>query len=217
MKVLIVEDHTALLEGIINYIEDNINNVDLYSTSDGEKALRMIVNQKFDVVMTDLNLPGLNGIDLIKEIKGRKLNLKIIVLTMYYNSNIINNLKELNINAFLTKNVSLSEIKEAFTAINNNETYITPEIQNLYNNSFISVEDEIILNDGFSKTYNLSKREIEVLDLMIENFSNDEIAEKLFLSKETIKTHRKNLFRKLGVNNLLDLYKLLVSCKYVKI
>jgi DNA-binding NarL/FixJ family response regulator len=217
MKILIVEDHIALLEGVVNYIKGNINNVDVYSTTDGEKALRMIVNQKFDIIITDLNLPGLNGIDLIKEIKSKKLNLKIIVLTMYYNSNIVNNLKKLNINAFLTKNVSLSEIKEAFNAINNNETYITPEIQNLYNNSFISVEDEIILNDGFSKTYNLSKREIEVLDLMIENFSNDDIAKKLFLGKETVKTHRKNLFRKLGVNNLLDLYKLLVSCKYVKI
>jgi len=216
MKILIVEDHIALQEGIVNYIKQNIKEAEVECTNDGEKALRVINDRKIDVLITDLNLPSLNGIDLIKEVRNKKNDIKIIVLTMYYNHSIISNLKKLNINAFLTKNVSLSEIKQALSTINNNKVYITPEIKSLYNNSFLVIEDETILNDGFSKTYNLSKREVEIIDLMVDNLSNEDIACKLFLSKETIKTHRKNIFRKLGVNNLLDLYKLLVSSNYIK-
>ena len=217
MKVLIVEDHISLQEGIANYVEQHIDTDKILCVNDGKKGLKILLENDFDMIITDLNLPGLNGVELIAEIKKLKLDIKIIVLTMYYNSSIVNTLKELNINAFLTKNVSLSEIHRAFEAIEKNELYITPEVKSLYHNSLISIEDEVILNDVFSKTYKLSKREIQVLDLMVENLSNDKIAEKLFLSKETIKTHRKNIFRKLGVNNLLDLYKLLVSSNYIKV
>ncbi len=216
MKVLLVEDHIVLQEGVKHYIESNIKDSEVFTSNSGSKAYKVFLREKFDIIITDLNLPGLNGIELIKKIKSLEHNCKIVVLTMYYNKKIVNSLKKLKINAFLTKNVSLKEVVLAFEHIDQNKTYITPEISNLYYNSLILSEDEIILNDAFSKTYNLSNREIEVIDLMIENHSNDVIADNLFLSIETIKTHRKNIFRKLGVNNLLDLYKLLISSNYIK-
>lgn len=95
------------------------------------------------------------------------------------------------------------------------ELYFSKEHLEKSENSLVSKDGEFLSDDVFFKIYELSNREVEVLQLMIENLSNDKIAKTLFLSIETIKTHRKNIFRKLGVNNLLDLYKQLVQANYI--
>ncbi len=213
MKILVVEDHRALQEGVVNYLKEHLSQSisEILTASDGEEALRILKTQPIDYLITDLNLPKINGLDLIKEVRQMKLSVHILVLTMYYNESIISQLKSLDIQAFLTKNISLSEIEEAIKNIQSNKIYITPEIVSLYNNDLSVDNDHLISTTDFAKSFNLSRREKEVLKLLIENLSNEEIGEKIFVSKETVKSHRKNIYRKLGVNNVLDLYKLIVS------
>ena len=220
MKLLIVEDHIAFLEGLEEYLNRSLGNEwDIQTANSGKNALQKF-NQgnHFDVLLTDLNLPGLNGTELIIEIKKRYPSIKVIILTMYYSRAIVSRLKEMGISAFLTKNVHREEILNTVLNINSIDLFVTEEIQGLfkdYNLENSGYEDENI--DVFIRTFSLSKREIEVMDLVIENKSNVEIGEEIFISAETVKSHRKNIYRKMGINNVLDLYKLLLSKGYVEI
>ncbi|GEM_PF-951986 len=220
MKLLIVEDHIAFLEGLEEYLNRSLGTEwDIQTANSGKNALQKF-NQgnHFDVLLTDLNLPGLNGTELIIEIKKRYPSIKVIILTMYYSRAIVSRLKEMGISAFLTKNVHREEILNTVLNINSIDLFVTEEIQGLfkdYNLENSGYEDENI--DVFIRTFSLSKREIEVMDLVIENKSNVEIGEEIFISAETVKSHRKNIYRKMGINNVLDLYKLLLSKGYVEI
>ena len=127
-------------------------------------------------------------------------------------------LKDLGISGFLTKNVSRQEILNTIKTSSTEDCYITEEIKGLFKDYFLEeMEDEEDKSDLFIRTFSLSKRELEVMDLVIENNSNTEIGDKIFISAETVKSHRKNIYRKMGVNNVLDLYKLLISKGYVEI
>ena len=113
---------------------------------------------------------------------------------------------------------SREEILDTVANIKDTDLYITDEIKGLFTEYDLeddSEEDEKV--DIFIRTFSLSKREIEIMDLIIENKSNSEIGNEIYLSPETIKSHRKNIYRKMGVNNVLDLYKLLISKGYVEI
>lgn len=212
MNILIIEDHTALREGLEIYLSSLDIITKIHSAKNGKEAIGILNSNKgIDLIITDLNMPEINGFELIEFSKTNYSSINIIVLTMYYNLSIANKLKSLNINAFLTKNTSLNEIKIAIEHINKNEIYLTQEVETLFNADSFEIGNQTIINDNFAKKHSLSKRESEVIEYLIENLSNTEIAEKMFLSYETIKTHRKNIYRKLGVNNVLDLYKLLQS------
>jgi len=220
MKLLIVEDHIAFLESLEEYLNNNLNKEwEIHTASNGKKALEKF-NQgvNFNVLLTDLNLPGINGTELIIELKKRYPKIKIIILTMYYSRAIVSRLKELGISAFLTKNVHREEILNTVLNINNIELFVTDEIKGLFKDYQLEGSDYDEENiDIFIKTFSLSKREIEVMNLIIENKSNVEIGEEIFVSAETVKSHRKNIYRKIGVNNVLDLYKLLISKGYVEL
>ena len=218
MRLLIVEDHIAFLQGIEEYLTNNLGkDWTIESESTGNGALHKFNSgDTFDVLLTDLNLPGLNGSKLVDQLKKRYPSLKVIILTMYYSRAIVTRLKALEISAFLTKNVSREEILETVANIKDTDLYITDEIKGLFTEYDLeddSEEDEKV--DIFIRTFSLSKREIEIMDLIIENKSNSEIGNEIYLSPETIKSHRKNIYRKMGVNNVLDLYKLLISKGYV--
>jgi DNA-binding CsgD family transcriptional regulator len=111
----------------------------------------------------------------------------------------------------LSKNASLSEFKVALNAIRTDQIYHSSEALKI---STIENSNSNILNDNFAKTFLTTPRETEVLQCMIKNMTNIEIGKSLSLSPETIKGYRKNIYRKLGVNNVLDLYKLVLSTKY---
>jgi DNA-binding NarL/FixJ family response regulator len=211
MNILIVEDHRSFKEGVELFLSQ-FPEYELLSAGDGKQALNVLNGaKKIDIIITDLNLPEMNGFEMIENVRTKFPEIKIIVLTMYYNKNIVKKLKTLNVNGFLTKNISLSEIKDAITKANEDKCYITREIISLFqDHEFSSFQDK-----NFAKTFCLSPRELDILDLMVENKTNQEIANAAFISPETVKSHRKNIYRKLGVNNILDLYKLLVANKYV--
>jgi len=142
MRILVVEDHIALQEGVVNYFKYNHPEMtEVIAVNDGEKALKILKEQPFDYLITDLNLPKLNGIELVEQLRSFNPTIAILVLTMYYNKAIITNLKTFNIQGFLTKNVSLSEIGKALAHISKNQIYVSPEVKNLYNNKLIFNED----------------------------------------------------------------------------
>lgn len=219
MNILIVEDHKSFLEGIEAYLYNYYQgNNKIFTATNGTEALTILNgSHNIQLIITDLNLPKKNGFELIEIVRNRLNNIPIIVLTMYYNKSIIENLKSSNINGFLTKNISLKEIPIAIdTILTKKKRYITKELINLYQEYDFEKSNINYQSDNFAKKFSLSLREMEVVDLLINNKSNTEIAEIMYISSETVKSHRKNIYIKLGVNNVLDLYKLLYSHNYNK-
>lgn len=216
MNVLVVEDHRSFKEGVELYLMQR-GSYQIYSASNGKEALSILNgDREINIILTDLNLPEMNGFELIETVKKRYPEIKVIALTMYYNRSIVRKLKDMGLDGFLTKNIALSEIEVAIDYALKGDCYVTKEILSLFqDHEFSSFQEDNIEN--FAKTFSLSSREMDILDLIVENKTNQEIAEESFISIETVKSHRKNIYRKLGVNNVLDLYKLLVANKYIKV
>jgi len=218
MNILIVEDHKSYLEGIESYLNNYYKGTSkIHTASNGEEALSVLNgSKKIELIITDLNLPKKNGFELIEAIRDRLANIPIIVLTMYYNKPIIERLKLLKTNGFLTKNVSIKEIPLAIEEVVNNKVYITSELINLYQNYDFETSNVNYKSDNFSKKFSLTLRELEVVELLLESKPNTEIAQVMEISSETVKSHRKNIYLKLGVNNILDLYKVLHTQNFKK-
>jgi DNA-binding NarL/FixJ family response regulator len=156
------------------------------------------------VLLLDVHLPDIEEEDLLKQIRVIKPELKVLYLTLMRGTRYIHKLVKYDIQGYLLKNASMEELKKALKAISTGEKYFSKEINILdteqdFRNT-ITIEDKKVEEI-------LSRREIEILTLICKEFSNSEIAEKLFLSVSTVETHRKNLIAKLGVNNTVGLVK----------
>ncbi|NOQ73534.1 MAG: response regulator [Crocinitomix sp.] len=207
MKVLVAEDQTMFLEYVVSLLKKRENELEIIVAKNGKDAFGMIHGNKIDILITDLNMPKLNGIKLIEKTRASYPKVKIVVLTQYQNKGLLRKMKKLKVDGFLTKNASQEDFHEMLNrVISGNFSFMTdtPSSNNLDHVN----EEEKLLMDPFPKMSQLSKRETEIIKILLENKSNQEIANQLFIGVETVISHRKNIYRKLGVNNILDLYKL---------
>ncbi|NVK66265.1 MAG: response regulator transcription factor [Flavobacteriales bacterium] len=208
MNILVVEDHTMFLEYIVSVLKNRENVHNILTASNGKDAFGLLHENKIDLLMTDLNLPKVNGIQLIERTRKYYPRIKIVVLTQYKNSGLSRKLKNLGVDGFLTKNASQEELNELLSVVISGDSLFTSQLTNEDHLESIT-EEEQLLSDSFQKISQLSKRETEVMHILLENKTNKEISDQLKIGVETVITHRKNIYRKLGVNNVLDLYKLI--------
>lgn len=207
MNVLVVEDHTMFQEYIVSMLNKREMVQNILTATNGKDAFGLLHENKIDLLITDLNLPKVNGIKLIERVRTYYPRIKIVVLTQYKNSGLSRKLNSLGVNGFLTKNASQEDLNELLTRIISGETrFSTDNSSHQRSNSF--QEEEQLLLDPFQKISQLSKRETEIMHILLENKTNKEISDQLNIGVETVITHRKNIYRKLDVNNVLDLYKL---------
>jgi DNA-binding NarL/FixJ family response regulator len=206
MTVLVVEDHTMFQEYIVSFLRSRSDLQKILTASDGKSAFGLLHENNVDLLITDLNLPKQNGIALIEKTKKYYPKIKTVVLTQYQNRGLLRKMKQLNVDGFLTKNANQEELNELLDTIQLGQSYF-PQHSNQHGIHHDSYEDEL-LSDSFQRISSLSKRETEIMKILLENKSNQEIADQLFIGVETVVSHRKNIYRKLGVNNVLDLYKL---------
>ena len=210
MKVLVVEDHAMFLEYVVSLLKKRENVFEIITAKNGKDASGLLHGNKIDMLITDLNLPKLNGIKLIGRVRAYYPKVKIVVLTQYQNGGLLRKMKNLQVHGFLTKNSSQEDFQEMLsTIISGNFSFMAgpPPSNNL---DHLNGEEKL-LTDSFPKISSLSNRATDLLKPLLENKSNQEVAHQLFIGVETVITHRKNIYRKLGVNNLLDLYKLVVE------
>ncbi len=208
MNILVVEDHTMFLEYIVSVLKNRENVHNILTASNGKDAFGLLHENKIDLLMTDLNLPKINGIQLIERTRKYYPRIKIVVLTQYKNSGLSRKLKNLGVDGFLTKNASQEELNELLSVVISGDSLFTSQLTPEDHLESIT-EEEQLLSDSFQKISQLSKRETEIMHILLENKTNKEISDQLKIGVETVITHRKNIYRKLGVNNVLDLYKLI--------
>ncbi len=193
--IIIVDDHPIVREGLINIVNNDSTFSVVGNSGDGAEAITLIDKIKPDIAVLDISLPNKNGLQIIREIKEKKLSTKIVVLTMYKEEEYFEEAIELGVNGYLIKENALKELTECLHKIIEGKTYICSEF------SDVLVKQRNELKSFNSKTQgleNLSKTEIKVLKLISQNLTSKQIANELFLSIRTIQNHRNSIGHKLG-------------------
>lgn len=210
MKTLIIEDH-ALFAEAFKYLLIETNYFDLIEIeTDSNKALETVKSIKPDILFIDLNMPHKNGFDVIFELKKENIKLKIIVVSMVNDTSIIAKAFCQGVNAFIPKNTSFNELNNAIKVVLDHQRYLPLEFEK----EVFTLEEKINAEKDFnfnSENETLSEREVEIIKLIAQGYTNVEISEKLFLSPLTIKTHRNNILKKLNINNTAALVKYAIN------
>ncbi len=202
IKLLIADDHRILLDGLVQMLKD-VPNIDIVSTaSNGEQVLLKMSSYYVDVLLMDIQMPLLDGYETAKIVASKYKDTKILILSMHSEKIYIERMHSVGVHGYLLKSAGKDEIIEAIEKVYQGGKYFSADVTASILNQNLSDS-----NIDMSKSSTLTKREIEILKLISEGWKNPEIAEKLFLSVETIKTHRKNLMRKLDISNTAGLVK----------
>jgi len=198
IKVLIADDHAMVRQGLktILELEEDINVVS--QASNGEEAVLRAREQKPDVILMDINMPVLNGLQAIKMLKDEDSRYRIIVLTLHQDREYLFKTLQLGCEGYVLKDAESSVLIEAIRSVYNKQTYIQPNMTGELVKEFNRVT---LIEQDKSITNNLTNREIEVLKLIAEGMINKEIAKNLFISEKTVKNHISNIFKKLDVND----------------
>ncbi|TDQ82835.1 response regulator [Sphingobacterium yanglingense] len=202
IKVAIVDDHKILTEGLQGLIDDS-GIAQVVGIAHSAAQCRDSVNfWKPDVLLMDVGLPDRSGVDLCKEIKTLNPDIKILALTTHNEYSIVRQMLDNGASGYLIKNAMTEEVLAGIQAVANGETFLCHEIDMMMNRP---KENHIWLSD----------REREMLRLVAEGLTNGEIAERIFLSPETIKSYRKNLLLKLDAKNTAVLIRIAIEQKLI--
>lgn len=204
IRLVLADDHTILLDGLRAMLKNqqDIEVVGFYN--DGQKLWDDLENTlPIKVALLDISMPGLDGLQLTKKIKEKHPEIKCLILSMYDDENHVMDLIDAQADGYLLKNVGDMELLTAIRKLADGGVYYSQEVTDLI---------ATVIKRGKSKCEapqipKITPREIDILKLIAEELKNAEIAERLHISESTVETHRKNMMRKIGVNNAVGLLK----------
>ena len=212
IRVFITDDHEMYLEGLALLLGKQQDIEVIGTAASGQALLAQVPDLQADILLLDVYLPDITEEELLVSIRTIRPDLKVIYLTLLRGTRYIHKLTKHNIQGYVLKNAPLEELLTALRTVHEGSSYFSKDIhigdRDEDFRSTITIEDRQI--DDI-----LSRRELEVLKLICREYSNAEIAEKLFLSVSTVETHRKNLIAKLGVNNTVGLVKFALRHKLI--
>jgi len=207
IKVLLVDDHRLIRDGIRFYLEKQEDEITIAGeASDGKQALIFLEKNPdaVDIMLTDISMPEMNGVELATEVNKCFPKVKIIALTMIKDSQYVKQMLQAGASGYLLKNAREKEIVEAVKTVSNGETYYAQEATK-------AIMDFMSKKKQDPEVVAISKREKEVLRLIIDELSNQEIADKLFISIRTVEAHKRNLMEKTGSKTLAGLVKYAIN------
>jgi len=190
INILIADDHVLLRQGLKQIIELEEDMKVIYQASDGEEAYEIAKKISPDIILMDINMPNINGIKAAKMLKNDNPKNKIMFLTIYNDKEYLMEALKIGVEGYILKDADSDELIKAIRTISNGGVYIHP-----------SLVSEIENLDVDECKKELTDREMQILSLIAEGYSNKEIADKLFLSEKTVKNHVYNIFRKLDVKD----------------
>lgn len=202
IKVFIIEDHPIVIDGIKSLV-NNSGVAELTGfAKTATEALKLLPTCEAEVVLLDINLPDMSGIELCKIIHSKFADLKILALTTFLQRDFVDKMLENGAMGYLLKNAPSEEIIEGICTVAEGEKYVCDAVTQL-------------INKQNHDTMFLSRREIQILSLIAAGDTTKEIADKLFISVFTVETHRKNLLTKLNARNMVSLIKIAMDYKYI--
>lgn len=198
IKLMIVDDHALIREGLTKILEMEENFQIVFKASDGNEAIEYIKDNNLDIVLLDINMPNMNGIETLKKIKQINPSLKIIMLTVYDAREYLIETLNLGANGYMLKDAEADSLVKAIEAVYNGGSYIHP---NLAGELFKEINRQRVNKSSKSGVEALTKREYEVLLLIAEGMSNKDISEHLVISEKTVKNHVSSILRKLDLQD----------------
>ncbi|WP_298306469.1 response regulator transcription factor [Flavobacterium sp.] len=200
ITLVIAEDHQALIDGIRSFLEYEEDITVLGEANDGEMLIDLVRKKQPQIVLTDIRMPKCDGIAATKTIKKEFPNTKIIAFSMFDQAEAIHQMKDAGVSGYIMKNSSLKKVLEAIRIVAKNGNYFDDSITT----TDVTSKEEIVL----------STREKEILRLIGEGKTSQEIADILFIGKSTVDTHRKNILKKMNIQGKTDLIRFAVERKY---
>lgn len=216
IKIILVDDHQIVRDGIKALIVDDSYIEIIGEAKDSEEFFNILKSQTPDIVLLDISLPKVSGIEISKILKADHPNIKILMLSMYTSEDFIFNALKAGIDGYLPKNTTRDELLLAINEINNGKEYFSKSISDTILKSYVnSAKQGSKVSDD--KLGELTKREHEILRYVVEGMNNPSIAEKLFISIRTVETHKASIMRKLNLNSTVDLVKFAIKNKIIEI
>lgn len=195
ITVVITDDHKMMREGIRQLLELDGDIEVIGEAKDGEECLEILPELKPDVLLLDINMPNMNGIEALKEIKKKKYDVKVLMLTVHNEVEYLLKAVDIGVDGYILKDSDSSELKNAIFSVYNDKNFIQPSLIPLLNSKMISRDNDKV------KIESLTKRELEILILLSEGMFNRQIAEICDIRERTVKNHISNIFKKIDVSD----------------
>jgi len=204
IKILLADDHKITRDGLKALLENQKNMTVVGEAENGRLAVRLAAELKPDVVVMDINMPELNGIEATRQIIAELPGTKIIALSMYSDKRYVVGMLKAGVSGYLLKNCAFDELVAAISAVMNNQNYMSQKIAGTVMKEYAS----ILETSDSSPAALLSAREREVLQLIAEGMKTKDIADRIHVSIKTVETHRQQIMRKLNVTSVAELTKI---------
>lgn len=197
MKIFLTDDHAILLGGLVKILSAEETFEVVGTAGSVGETLDELTRKSPDLLITDYNLPDDDGLTLVRRVKQKYPKMKIIVLSMHDEGHLIKEILKEGIDGYILKKDSQDELVNAVYAVKNDKVYLSSDVNTMLMKGLNGNQEQKLLTD----------REREILKLIAKEYTNKQMAEELFISERTVETHRKNIFRKTGTNNLVGLIK----------
>ena len=192
---MIADDHSMVREGIKQLLELDGDIVVIAEANNGKKCIEILDENRTDVLLLDINMPDMNGLQVLQYIREKKIKIKVLILTIHNEVEYLVKAVEIGVDGYVLKDSDSTLLKKAIYCINKGEIFIQPELTSLLKMKLEEKSKYVEADDT------LTKREIEVLKLIAEGLFNKEIAYTLAISEKTVKNHVSNIFKKINVSD----------------
>jgi DNA-binding NarL/FixJ family response regulator len=210
IKIIITDDHQLVIDGLKALLKESKDVKILADARNGQDLIKHLRLIRPDVILMDIDMPVVNGIEATKRIKGLYPDIKIIALTMHNEKGMIKTMMQAGADGYLLKSCDEDELCMAIKKVHSGQKYFSSEVaDNLLSNNLEGQE-------ASSRKVPLTAREEDILKLVSQGLSNKEIGEKLFISHRTVDTHRTNLMNKLDIHNVAGLIRYAIAHGYVQ-
>lgn len=210
LRVIIADDHRMVREGLKHLLEIDGDIVIVGEAGNGVECLSLIEELHPDIALVDINMPVMNGLQMLAEIRQRGIIQKIIVLTIHNEVDYLSKSLEFDVDGYVLKDSDAASLRKAIFSVFSGEKYIEPSL-------FLKYKDSLVHLNRKSANDELSDREVQVLKLLAEGLYNKEIAFQLNISEKTVKNHVSNIFKKIGVSDRTQAAIYAIKYNYVEV
>lgn len=203
IKILIVDDHMMFVDGIASILQAEADIQIIGKAANSHLAFQLLEKQSVDLVLLDVNLPDMNGINITKRLQKEYPTIKILVISMFNQESYITDILKHGALGYILKNTDKEELLKAIRIVHSGQPYFSKQVRETIVQSMLKNQESLPSSKGFMPK--ISRREKEVLVLIAEEYTTQEIGEKLFINNKTVESHRKSLLTKFNVRNSVGL------------
>lgn len=214
IKIILVDDHQMFRDGVKSVLSDEANIEIIGEVGNGNDLYELLKSKSPDLIITDISMPDISGIEITKYVSEKYPDIKILILSMHSNEEFITKSLSVGAHGYLPKDTSMNELLEAINTIYNGDNYFNKDISDTILKSIINKSKS---TNGNAKSETLTKREKEIVSHVVEGLTNKEIAGKLYISIRTVDSHKNNIMQKLNLKSSVELVKYAIKNNLVRI